>query len=398
MQAIEEPEYYIHLQPHSALLVERKSMYYFRLSGEAVEIALLLAKNKSVAKTAQVLSIMKKETISEQDLTDQLAAHPITEAWIHKVPSFVVTGSTRSYLPISCTLQLTNGCNLFCSFCYSSSGRRLKGELKAEDWIAIMHRLAANGINDITLTGGEARLIKGFKEIVTTASSLFSTVNLFSNGLNWKDDEVNLISNLANLSVQISIDGSPKIHDQLRGKEGAFVESINTIEKLSNHGVPTLVAMTVNPNNYQTVAEVIEYCVNAGASGFRAGMTLPLGRAEQLDTLSLSQEQYQDVQAQFFEANKKYQDQIYLQVWDGKNNEGCTEYSTPGYLQWYIRADGLVTPCQIETEALGHILEDSFETLGRPANLQALQQRARTCRCLAKVNFPDEVDLPHSFA
>ncbi|MEV3092713.1 hypothetical protein ABNC90_08045 [Paenibacillus larvae] len=46
------PEFFIHLQPQGALLVEKRSMYYFRLSGEAVEIALLLARNKSIRRTA----------------------------------------------------------------------------------------------------------------------------------------------------------------------------------------------------------------------------------------------------------------------------------------------------------------------------------------------------------
>ncbi|WP_245630374.1 sporulation killing factor system radical SAM maturase [Amphibacillus sediminis] len=396
MSKANAPEFYIHLQPHSALLVERKSMYYFRLSGEAVEIALLLAKNRSLAKTAQILSVIKGETITEQDLVARLEAHPITETWIHNMPSLVVTGSTTSYIPISCTLQLTNGCNLFCSFCFSSSGRRLKGELKPEEWISIMHRLAANGVSDLTLTGGEASLVKGFKEILVTASSLFTNISLFSNGLNWKDEEIELVAHLGNVNVQISLDGSAKIHDQLRGKQGAFIESIHTIAKMSQKDIPVLVAMTVNPENYQSVAEVVEESVRAGAKAFRAGLTLPLGRAED-HAFSLTQEQYKHVQSTLVEAQQKYRDKIHLYLWDDNNNEGCSEFSTPGYLQWYIRADGLVTPCQIEPVALGNIQTDSLEKLGQPSRLSSVQQQAKTCRCLAKIDFPEEVDLPHAY-
>ena len=71
-----------------------------------------------------------------------------------------------------------------------------------------MQKLAAHGVADITLTGGEAKLIKGFKELVVVASSLFTNVNVFSNGLNWRDEEVELLSHLGNVSVQISIDGT----------------------------------------------------------------------------------------------------------------------------------------------------------------------------------------------
>lgn len=59
-----------------------------------------------------------------------------------------------------------------------------------------MQKLAAQGVADVTLTGGEAKLIKGFKEIVMAASSLFTNVNVFSNGLNWRQEEIELLSHL----------------------------------------------------------------------------------------------------------------------------------------------------------------------------------------------------------
>ncbi len=108
-----------------------------------------------------------------------------------------------------------------------------------------MQKLAAHGVADITLTGGEAKLIKGFKELVVVASSLFTNVNVFSNGLNWRDEEVELLSHLGNVSVQISIDGMDNTHDQLRGRKGGFKESMNTIKKLSEANIPVIVAMTL---------------------------------------------------------------------------------------------------------------------------------------------------------
>lgn len=55
-------------------------------------------------------------------------------------------------------------------------------------------------------------------------------MNVFSNGLNWRDEEVELLSHLGNVSVQISIDGMDNTHDQLRGRKGGFKESMNTIK------------------------------------------------------------------------------------------------------------------------------------------------------------------------
>ncbi|WP_062196887.1 sporulation killing factor system radical SAM maturase [Massilibacterium senegalense] len=389
-------EFYLHLQPHGALLVDKKSMYYFRLSGEAVEIALILAKNQSLEKTARILSTVKERKITEDDLIYMLDAHPITKVWKDEIPKLTLTGSTETYIPISCTLQLTNGCNLFCSFCYSSSGKRLESELKANDWITVMQNLATRGITDITLTGGEARLIKGFKQVLTTASSLFTNVHLFSNGLHWNPVELDLISDLSNVYVQISIDGSSDIHDHLRGKTGAFRESMETVKQLANRNVPTLIAMTVNPTNYKSIEEVIDSSVSAGANIFRAGITLPVGRGENV-SFGLTKDEYAYVQNALNKSVEKHGDVIHIPIWDGDDSGGCSEFSTPGYLQWYIRADGLVTPCQVESVSLGHIQRNTMEELGDPSNVLSLHENVSTCRCMSKVDMPEEVDCPHTY-
>ena len=210
-----------------------------------------------------------------------MSAHPFTEAWMQGLLDQPIqfSGSLNSYLPISCTLQLTNACNLGCSFCYASSGKPYPEELTSLQWIDVMQKLAAQGVADVTLTGGEAKLIKGFKEIVMAASSLFTNVNVFSNGLNWRQEEIELLSHLGNVSVQISIDGTSDTHDALRGRKGAFQESMATIQRLSEANVPVIVAMTINEMNADQVAEVVDHCAKANASIFRAGKTLSVGRA-----------------------------------------------------------------------------------------------------------------------
>lgn len=40
------PELAVHLQPHGAVMIDRKSMFYFRLSGRGAQLAFLLSKTK----------------------------------------------------------------------------------------------------------------------------------------------------------------------------------------------------------------------------------------------------------------------------------------------------------------------------------------------------------------
>ncbi|WP_232274391.1 sporulation killing factor system radical SAM maturase [Paenibacillus sp. 481] len=384
----------IHLQPNGALLLDKKSMFYFRLSGKAAQLALLLSKNGSLKKTARVWEIISSELLSEQQLSDELGNHPFTSLWKEGLldKPLLVTGSKKAFIPISCTLQLTNACNLSCSFCYASSGKPNENELSAEQWIDVMQQLAAHGVADVTITGGEAKLVKGFKQIIAAASSLFTNVNLFSNGLKWSDEEIELVQQLGNVFVQVSIDGKAEIHDILRGRKNSFNESMANVNRLSQASVPVLIAMTVNNTNYEDLFDVIGQSVQAGAKAFRAGKTLSVGRASD-HSFALKDEQEYRIKRQLKDAIQQWGDQMWIPDWDQDDNNGCTDFCTPGYLAWYIRSDGVVTPCQIEDVALGHILQDDMLTIGSEDRLWQAKCSAKHCNCISKVQLA-EVDLP----
>lgn len=392
-------ELVLHLQPNGAILLDRKSMVYFRLSSKGAQIALLMARTNSVEKTAKIWEVISQEKMEASRLSAELDMHPFTALWKEGIfeGALQLTGSQTSFLPISCTLQLTNACNLNCSFCYANSGKASSQELTAFQWISAMQKLAIHGVSDITLTGGEAKLIRGFRSILTAASSLFTNVNVYSNGLHWCDEEIELISLLGNVYVQVSIDGSAETHDLLRGRIGSFAESIANVERMTKYSVPVIIAMTVNHENYNEVEEVIEASVRAGASVFRAGKTLPVGRATN-NMFSLDANQEATVKLQLKKAIHKYSKRIRIISWDEDDRNGCTDFCTPGYLAWYIRSDGIVTPCQIEEarEArMGHILYDELTKMGSPERLGQVKNNAKQCNCISKVQLC-EPDIPFS--
>lgn len=388
------PDWAVHFQPHGAILLDRNSMYYFRLSGRGIELALLMARNRSVSKTSRIWKLVTGEDTDAGRLGAELDAHPFTAAWKEGLfnKPLTITGSTQSYLPISCTLQLTNACNLRCSFCYANSGKPYENELTPSQWMEVMLKLASHGVADVTITGGEPRLVKGFKDLVVAASSLFTNVNLFTNGLHWSDEEIELLGLLGNVAVQVSIDGKKETHDLLRGRRGAFQESMNLVRRLSEASVPVIVAMTVNQSNSHEVYGVIEESVKAGAAVFRAGRTLPVGRAS-FELSVLLEEQEETVKRQLRDAADRWGDRLLIMDWEESAPTGHRDFCTPGYLAWYIRADGTVTPCQIEDTAFGHILKESLPEIGSPRRLWQAKCNAKQCRCIGKVELP-ETDLP----
>jgi MoaA/NifB/PqqE/SkfB family radical SAM enzyme len=161
--------------------------------------------------------------------------------------------------------------------------------------------------------------------------------------------------------------------------------------------------MTVTPANHLDVASVMRQTHAAGARGFRAGQVVSVGRGQGLG-FGLSESEVQAVVDQFASVRDLPMEAV---GWDqcarGLDEELSAtglpvEFMTPGYLSWHIRSDGWVTPCQIEEERLGHILNEPLLAIGRTDRLMALRCQAKSCRCIRNLNPTTEVDLPFRLA
>ena len=397
------PSWVLHRQPGAAILVERNSQYYVRLSPEAVEIALLLARTGDLDRVA----VIRAAPESSADLARQLAANPFTAAWSKGLlgNDLRVTGSSTAYVPLTCSLQLTNGCNLRCSFCYASSGPRYTQEMSAEDWLTTMERLAAAGVCSVTLTGGEPTVADRFCRILAAAGAYFMNVDVFTNGLHWTEEALRLAGALGNVRCQVSIDGSRSHHDDLRGRVGSHDASLRTIRQLREVGVAVTVAMTVTPANFTDVEALADEVAAAGAVMFRAGQVQDVGRGK-ASGFTLTDDQEAAVVAALQRAEARRPD-LHIVRWDACETDavrvaaetGTTaEFMTPGYLHWHVRADGWVTPCQIEETPMGHVLRDSIEDIGRPERLAEARTSAQSCRCIGDVRLPRPTAAPFAGA
>lgn len=399
------PSWVVHLQPGTAILVERHSQYYVRLSAEATEIALLLARTGNLDQVAAVL-----DAVAGRDgcgvatrLAERLDANEFTAAWRKGLlgDDLRITGSSQAYVPLTCSLQLTNGCNLRCNFCYASSGKRYPEELAVRDWLQTMERLASAGVCSVTLTGGEPTIAEGFRRILAAAGAYFVNVDVFTNGLHWTEEARTLASSLGNVRCQVSIDGSRPRHDEVRGRVGSYDSALRSIHELTGAGVPVSVAMTVTPANFADVGPLIDEVANAGAVMFRAGRVQGVGRGDGVG-FSLSADQEAAVEAELREAATRCP-AIHVVRWDVCETDAdkvaaatgtAAEFMTPGYLHWHVRADGWVTPCQIEDAPMGHILRDPIAEIGHPTRIADVRAQAQGCRCIGRVRLPAPAEMP----
>jgi len=123
--------------------------------------------------------------------------------------------------PSSCTIMLTDRCNLKCVMCRQWR-KTPQEELKFEDWKSIIDDLKKNGIKNIHLTGGEPLLRKDIRELISYSSQNGFVVGLTTNGMLIQKENLEDFVNAGLRSVAISMDAVGAEYDKMRGVSNAF--------------------------------------------------------------------------------------------------------------------------------------------------------------------------------
>ena len=177
--------------------------------------------------------------------------------------------SIGNELPKRIIFFVTKYCNLRCKHCFyvphvSSAQEISLSQIKQ---LAFSTR---NHLHQVILTGGEPFLREDFLDIVLSfAENGCKIINIDTNGILIERIDAFLKKVLkdtrAILVFQISLDGPPPIHDQIRGVRGAAKKTLQTISLLSDYyqkypsrfnGIT--VSTSINRLNREYLSEVIE--------------------------------------------------------------------------------------------------------------------------------------------
>ena len=165
-------------------------------------------------------------------------------------------GTTRGIT--SAKLKRIDGCNLRCFMCDYWRGRR-EAELTTQEVCRILSELAALGCQKVHFTGGEIMLRRDAVVLFAHAAELGMRVNLTTNGTVLDKARARAMLELPVRRITLSLD-SPvrKIHDRVRGREGAYKKTLRSLDYLLRHrGKKTKLALNVVVSR-ATFASLIE--------------------------------------------------------------------------------------------------------------------------------------------
>ncbi len=186
----------------------------------------------------------------------------------------------RSAPPTNMSLCLSMRCNLNCVMCRQNrhsesvpvnrSWFSRDRELPLEAWVSVLDQ-AVSFRPWLFVTGGEPILYPHFREFIEAAKKRRFVVHLQTNGT-LLAKEADFIIEMGVEAVTISLDGTPEIHDRIRGKKGTFslvekgVKALTEARLRADSPGPILsFNFTISKRNLEALEEIVPLADDLGA-------------------------------------------------------------------------------------------------------------------------------------
>lgn len=270
--------------------------------------------------------------------------------------------------------HITKMCNCRCKHCYQndySSNNELNYEqlirtfLKIKDFLKFFYNTYPQNekyIPILSITGGEPFLRTDFLQFLKTLSSNkeFFYFILLSNGTLITKELAYKLKEYGIRQVQISIEGSEKIHNYIRG-EGTFKKALNGIEHLLNAKIKVSLSFTANKFNYKEFSNVVNIGKKLGVNNIWTDRFIPIINNDFI--LSLSKEEtknYIEIINNEYKKEPNLVSNFRALQKIGTNEEKKLYSCHAGFNNFAILENGDILPCRRMPVKLGNIIQDSL--------------------------------------
>jgi len=169
-------------------------------------------------------------------------------------------------------------CNIACAHCYSSSGPKVREELRLELLSNCLEDAVGLGYRQLAVSGGEPLLYGPLPELLACARGLGMVTTMTSNGMLITPARWEPLAPLVDV-LAISIDGRPGEHDEIRGRSGAFARTVASLEVVRSSGARFGFIFTLTQYNADSLEFVVRLAAEHGARSVQVHPLTLHGRA-----------------------------------------------------------------------------------------------------------------------
>ena len=153
----------------------------------------------------------------------------------------------------------TRRCNLYCMHCYMDShDRDYPGELTTEEGYRLLDDLADFGVPTVIFSGGEPLTRPDLFELAAHATGRGLRCVLSTNGTLIGEETARRVQEAGFAYVGISLDGIGPAHDKVRGKLGAYDESLAGLRRCREAGVRVGLRFTIHRKNVDELPAIFD--------------------------------------------------------------------------------------------------------------------------------------------
>ncbi|MCA9397963.1 PqqD family peptide modification chaperone, partial [candidate division WWE3 bacterium] len=285
--------------------------------------------------------------------------------------------------PISVNLEVTDKCNLSCSFCFNAapsyeammqSQEKQDRAEKAQNELLIsvrkkrilktLDRLHETGVLEIRLFGGEFTIFKSWREILEYASTKGFLISFVSNGYLIDGDAADALARNGVAECTISIHGPRDVHDAVVKRIGSFDRAMAAIKYLRESGVVPTVAYTPNRENIDTLEAFIrEMCEEYDVMSFSISRLFSDDRYSNLTLddyyriLEVIDRCHRDLGVEIMLADSFPRCQVPIKYWR------YLGYCSQGVTFAQVDFNGNIKNCSATSKILGNVLEEDVTKL-----------------------------------
>lgn len=188
-------------------------------------------------------------------------------------------GLTKLSAPITVFLNITNQCNLMCTYCSANATPSYKDDLTPTELLSLINTLSRAKVFRIVVTGGEP-FIRGDIFDILKRLSESHVVSINSNGTLINEAIAQKLSELRIRKIAISLDGSSEeINSRTRGRE-SFAKAMQGIKNLLKKDIMPTIVFTPTKYNYGDLPNVVNLMKSMGLKAIAINKLLPIGRCE----------------------------------------------------------------------------------------------------------------------
>lgn len=175
--------------------------------------------------------------------------------------------------------EITLKCNLGCLHCGSRAGDARADELSTAAALDVVRQLAAAGIGEVTLIGGEAYLRPDWLEIAGAIGKAGMTCTVTTGGFAISAETARKMRKAGIRQVSVSVDGLEATHDFLRGRSGSWRRCFATFEHLKRAGIAIAANTQVNRLSADELPGLYRELRKSGVEAWQLQLTVPMGNA-----------------------------------------------------------------------------------------------------------------------